>query len=246
MRARDAGKTSDTPHTCSPGCGLVIPMRLLFSLVLLAICCSYTSGLVTLPASRYSVQSADLGLYYVEILVGRPKQVIRAQVDTGSGYVVVPGTRQDCPECSVSSGNSYDRSLSNTVRIVPCHSRECLHVEGTDSAHGVPTICVLEIGDTKVCPKPDAATQGEVGAFGGGMAPEGVGQCLLDPSITPGPAVACNDHLEVTSKNGDPLNGADACAVVLHMGYTCETLMATFEPVRLPMQLWLQVVLSRR
>lgn len=176
-------------------------------------------------------ESADLGSYFVEISVGWPQQLIRAQVDTGSGYVVVPA--EDCAECSATGSRTYDRSLSGTMQVVPCHSNECLHVEGTDTADGAPTICVIRIGSAQVCPKPDAGREhaGASSAFDGRMALEGAGQCLLDSAIEPGPAVACTDHLEVASADGSPMIGTEACAYVLQMSYTCDTLMSAFDSV---------------
>ena len=207
-----------------------------FVLALLATRWSLSSALVTVPATQYMGESADLGSYFVEISIGRPHQRIRAQVDTGSGYVVVPAKREDCAGCTAAGGRTYDRSMSSTMRIVPCHSRECLHVEGTEHADGAPTICAIQIGDTQICPRSEVAgqTAGAEGAFGGRMAPEGAGQCLLDPTIVPGPTIGCNDHLELASGDGSPTSGSEACATVLQLGlYNCETLMSTFNSVRL-------------
>ena len=58
---------------------------------------------VTLPATRYSEESADMGSYSIEIAIGRPPQRVRARIDTGSGSVVAPTSRTDCPECSTPS-----------------------------------------------------------------------------------------------------------------------------------------------
>jgi hypothetical protein len=208
-------------------------LHLLLALLLLVVGWTSTSALVTLPATQYMDESADLGSYFVEISIGWPHQRIRAQVDTGSGYVVVPAKRDDCTECSAPGGHTYDRSLSSTMRIVPCHSHECLHVEGTERAIGAPTICVIQIGDTQICPRPEAVgrTAGTNDAFDGRMAIEGAGQCLLDPTIHPGPTVGCNDHLEALSSDGSPTTGPEACAIMLQRGFTCETLMSTFDPV---------------
>eukprot|EP01046_Picozoa_sp_COSAG06_P013209 COSAG06_NODE_795_length_12228_cov_51.650507_9_plen_209_part_00 len=172
---------------------------------------------VTLPATQYTGESADLGSYSVEIGVGRPPQMIRVQIDTGSGYVAVPSTRDDCAACSsdpASGGRVYDRALSRSARPVPCHSHECLHFPGGESADSAATICALQIGDTQVCPRPGgaaaaaAAADGELLAFDGRMGPAGAGQCLLDPAVVPGPgAILCNDHLEVDTDKGEPVSG---------------------------------------
>lgn len=202
-----------------------VPSALLLTLLLPA------AGAATLPATQYTDESADLGSFFVEIAVGQPPQRIRAQVDTGSGYVVVPAGRADCASCSSRAGRAYERSQSSSARAVPCHSNECLH--GTDemleTSQGALTLCLVQIADNKICPPPSAEVTAE-GVFRGEMAAPGAGQCLMDPAITPGPAEACIDHLEISTNQGDPVHGPAACTLALAAGFTCSTPMATFDP----------------
>ena len=182
---------------------------------------------VTLPATRYSEESADMGSYSIEIAIGRPPQRVRVRIDTGSGSVVAPTSRTDCPECSTPSGLVYSSTLSTTAHAVGCHTNECLHVNTDDSAPpplGLATVCVVRVGANTICPRPGQQQTDSLAPFDGRMPAEGAGRCVLDPQVKPGPAEGCADHLAVNGAEGN------ACQqVVAERGYACTTPMSEFD-----------------
>jgi hypothetical protein len=139
---------------------------------------SYGAGVFTMPATRYASEAGDLGSYSVDVSIGTPGQQIRAQVDTGSGLLVVPSMRAECQECSARGGNQYDSSASSSARKIPCHSNECAQIRPSKHSSGVPTVCALKSrSGQSICPRQRGAPL----AFGGAMRPEGAGQCIRDP-----------------------------------------------------------------